>query len=288
MKYAKRAAKGSLFLFILSFISLSLIGGYIGVRGNRVRYTKLPTQPYQEVTFRSEARDHITLSGWYLPANSEKTVIIVHGWGGHRARTLDLVEYLQRSGLNVLTFDLREGSGRNSYGEYESQDLSGAITWLQQEKHLVNSDLSIIGISMGATATVLYASQHPVGSIVLLGPIVDIKAAKQLILKSRHFILPGLYAAGATFVEQYIFGVRPVNPITIFYKISSPTLIMHADNDELSPATSIYSLKEQAEQRNQNNIEFVFLGNVGHKFIDNDKALGFPYAQEITAFIKQN
>lgn len=288
MSHVKHVAKKSFLVFILTFIGVSVVGGYIGVRGNRVRYTTKPSQPYEGVSFPSQARDQLTLSGWYLPGTLDKTVVLVHGWGGHRGRTLAFTEYLQRSGFNVLTFDLRGGTGHNSYGQRESGDLAGAVAWLSTVKKVRPENLTVIGLSMGGAASAIYAADFPIGNLVLLSPVVDIKAVKQFALKNRHFILPNLYASGATFVEQVVFNVRPVNPITVYHKITVPTLIMHSDNDELSPSASLYALKDQTEARNQTNIQFSFLGPVGHTFLDTDEALGFPYAQQIVRFIKAN
>jgi hypothetical protein len=100
----KRTTKYTITTFAISVVIISLIGGYIGMKGNRVPYKTLPSQQYEEVTFASKSRDTMQLSGWYFPAQSQKTAVIVHGWGGNRARLLELTEYLQRNGLNVLTW----------------------------------------------------------------------------------------------------------------------------------------------------------------------------------------
>lgn len=285
-KHTYRVTKATLTLFVLSFLILSLVGGYIGVRGNKVPYTTKPAEAYEDVSFPSEARDHTQLSGWYLPSQTDKVAVIVHGWGGHRARTLELVEYLQRSGINVLTFDLRGGSGRNSYGYHETGDLAGAITWLKQAKLVREENITVIGISMGGTATTVYAAEHTVGSLVLLSPVVDIQAVKLLALRNRHFVLPGLYAWGGSMVERYIFGVTPTNPRDIFASITEPTLIMQAQDDELAPVETIYALQEASVEREQSNVTYVFVGDEGHKFIDKDQSQGFPYAEAIVQFIQ--
>lgn len=286
VRHAKWATKYSIILFILSFILISLVGGYIGVKGNQVRPKIFPTQEYEEVFFTSHARDQIPLTGWYFPAAGTRTAVIVHGWGGHRARLLDLAEYLQRDGINVLTFDLRGGSGRNSYGQHESGDLAGAITWLNQVKRTPSEVISVIGASMGGTASIVYASEHPLDKLVLLAPVVDIKEAKYLALKNRYFVWPNLYATGGSIVERIFFGVKPVNPIDIFYRVTTPTLIMHSRDDDIAPVKSIYELERQTKTHGQTNVTFQYFDSAGHKFVDSDKALDFPISRQVATFIK--
>ncbi len=285
--HVKRTTKYTLVIFAISLILLSFIGAYIGVHGNRVTYSGIPHQKYEEVTFASQARDNLQLGGWYLPASGNKTAVIVHGWGGNRARLLNLAEYLQRRGINVLTFDLRGGTGKNSYGQYEAGDVAGAVSWLAIAKHTPADHVSLIGVSMGGAAVVVYAADHPIGTVVLLSPVVDIGEAKRLVLKNYHFLWPQLYAAGSSQVERVVWGIRPVNPRDVFAQIESPILIMHGTADQLTSVKTIYRVESAMHQRGQSNTTFIYLPDEGHKFIDADSSLGHIYANQIASFISR-
>lgn len=285
---AKRTTKLLTVFLGVSVVVVALISGFLGVRGGRVELTVRPSQPYQEVSFSSLARDQLILDGWYFPADSVQTAVIVHGWSGHRGRWLDLAEYLQRSGVNVLTFDLRGGTGRNTYGQRESGDLAGAIEWLKTDKKVDQTKLAVLGSSMGATAVVGYATGHQLGRLVLFGPVIDLKQVKRTVLKDRYVFWPALYANAATWVERVIFGVEAVNPIAIFGQIEEPTLIIHAENDELSKVESVRRLEKEATDQGQTNLRVIYLPTGGHTFMDEDKANGFPYAKIIAEFVKQN
>lgn len=298
--HLKKGLKWLVWLFILSLVSLSIVSASIGLRGHKVPFRQLPTQPYQEVSFASQVRDHLPLGGWFFPAfvpqsgasvgkpvNSNKVAVIAHGWGGHRARLLPLAQFLQRHGVSVLTFDLRGGTGRNTYGFRESGDIAGAVHFLKTSKRYESDQISVIGASMGGAAAVDFASKNQIDTLILISPIIDIGHAKYTVLKDRHFIFPSLYAAGATVIEWLVFGVRPANPIKIFDRIDEPTLILHTTNDALSPVSDVYHLRRELIKRNQLNVVFDIIDGAEHTFLDHDEENGFPYSQKILEFIQK-
>jgi pimeloyl-ACP methyl ester carboxylesterase len=182
----------------------------------------------------------------------------------------------------------RGGTGKNSYGQHESGDLAGAITWLNDHKQTHPENISVIGASMGGAAATVYAAENSIDTLLLLSPIIDINAAKRTALKNRYFILPNVYATGGTLVERLFFGIMPTNPADVFNTIKTPTLVMHARDDKLAPVSTIYELEAQMKKNNQSNVQFVYLDTAGHAFLDADKANGFPYSQQILEFIKNN
>lgn len=279
--------KLSWWLFAASLLVVSLFGAYLGTRGGTQPYRAYPTQPYEEVSFPSEAEDALMLGGWFFPADSQQVVVIVHGWAGNRARLLGLAEYLQRQNLNVLTFDVRGDTGRNTYGQRESQDLAGAMAWITQTKGFTPEQTTILGNSIGGAATIVYTADHPVSKLVLLSPVVDIGATKWTILKDKTYILPRLYALGATLVEQVFLGVKPTNPKEVLGDITAPTLVLHGTADEISPVQSVYDVEQQLVQQGRTNFQFRYVDNARHAFLDDDAANGFPYSQLIAEFITQ-
>lgn len=133
---------------------------------------------YEDVEF--PARDGLRLSGWFIPAASAPaaTVIVLHTWAGSRlgedatsllanisgALPIDLLRFahaLHTAGYNVLSFDLRNhgqsaGSNAITFGLQESNDLLGALDWLQQRGAIDSSRVGVVGFSLGANA-LLYA-----------------------------------------------------------------------------------------------------------------------------------
>lgn len=284
--HIKKGTKLAIFGFVVSLIVLSVVGAYVGTRGRQVLPKEYPTQEYSEVTIESHTRDQLPMKAWFFPAGSNQVAVIVHGWAGNRARLLVMAEFLQRQNINVLTFDLRGGSGRNTYGQRESEDLAAAVEYVELIKKFEAKNVTVIGNSMGGAASIVYAASHDVGKLVLVSPVVDINLTKWNVLRERNYILPAVYAAGASLVERTIFNVRPINPKDVFGQINEPTLLIHGTADELSPIKGIYSLQDSLKGQRKTNTQFVIVSGAKHTFLDLDKHNNFVYTTRIADFIK--
>ncbi len=270
------------FVYIISVIIVAFIGSYIAAHGNKVAYNRVPTQQYETVSFKTQEKDNLTLNGWYFPADSStKYAVIAHGWGGHRARLLDLAEYLQRGGVNVLTFDMRGGTGKNSYGQKESQDIAGAVAWLQETKHANPQDITVIGASMGGAASIIYASEQKIGKLVLISSVVDLKELRYKILKDWHLLWPQVYAAVSALFERALYNIHPISPKDVFVNVEEPTLMLHGDADELASYAAAQKLTRYP------NVQFITIPGGTHKFLDLDKGQGYPYDAKILEFINR-
>lgn len=129
------------------------------------------------------AQDSVRLSGWYIPAAATNqanggTIILAHGWLWNRlgdaaadlaadlsgttpVELLRLAHTLHCEGYNVLMFDLRNHGESAShppvtFGQSESNDLLGALAYLQTRPDVDIDRVGVIGFSLGANA-LLYA-----------------------------------------------------------------------------------------------------------------------------------
>ncbi len=135
---------------------------------------------FEEISF--PAQDGVRLSGWFIPALADSfrkgaTLIVVHGWPWNRlgetaedpmakldgtqpVDLLRLIYSLHKDGFNVLTFDLRNHGESAAmppvtFGVNESQDLLGALGYLNGRSDIAQNRIGVIGFSMGAN-TLLY------------------------------------------------------------------------------------------------------------------------------------
>jgi fermentation-respiration switch protein FrsA (DUF1100 family) len=127
--------------------------------------------PYEEVDFFS--RDSLRLSGWYIPAlapngqimgiiSNSPTIIVAHGYRKSKASYLEFAHWLWMAGYNVFMLDFRghgysEGPRGTSIGYMERLDVLGAVDYLNQRGL---RRLGIVGVSMGAAAAILAASEN--------------------------------------------------------------------------------------------------------------------------------
>lgn len=137
--------------------------------------------PYENADF--PALDGTRVSGWFIPAalggtRHGATIALVHGWGWNRLgdsaddmlanmtgatpiEFMRLAHSLHYEGYNVLMFDLRNHGESASqppvtFGQKESDDLLGAITYLQGRSDVAADRIGVVAFSLGANA-LLYA-----------------------------------------------------------------------------------------------------------------------------------
>lgn len=152
----------------------------------------------QPVTIRT--KDNIDLAAdWYPITGSSRFAILLHqrtltkeSWAGWAAA-------LNAKGISCLAIDER-GSGASTMGgklDYQNfsdtdyrkreRDVAAVFTWLQQEQKAVESNLILVGASVGANLAIRFLADHPsVPVAIALSPgtnyfgITTTDAVKQL------------------------------------------------------------------------------------------------------------
>lgn len=189
---------------------------------------------YKDVTFPSR-EDHLQIKGWLLPAaNSDRTVIIAHGYRNNRLQddvpALSLAGELVNAGYHVLMFDFRncgESDGNmTSIGQYEVRDLLGAIDFVRAHPDIAHR-IALLGFSMGASTAILAGSREPaVDAVIADSPFADLN--RHLGSKAYPFhdlLMPELSLLTGINPEQ----VSPVKAVQDFSP--RPLLLIHGDAD---------------------------------------------------------
>jgi pimeloyl-ACP methyl ester carboxylesterase len=106
----------------------------------------------RNVSFR--ARDGVLLAGWYVPSRNGATVILLHGSHGSRMDTLSHLRMLTTFGYGILAYDAR-GHGRsagqsNALGWRGTEDVAGAVSFLDRQRGVDSHRIAALGLSMGA------------------------------------------------------------------------------------------------------------------------------------------
>ncbi len=211
-------------------------------RIKRVRVSGSPADLYldhEDLTF--PAADGLALRGWYLAnPGAHASVVIVHDDVGNRSDPgiglLELQRDYVRSGLNVVSFDLRgrgESSGqRNQLGAGEIADVIGAVRYARHR-----SDVPVVlhGFGTGATlALSAAASQDGVAAVVADSPWVSMRDR----VRVRYEHVPAHIFALATALAHWRFGAEldAVMPARSMHELEETSVLyVHSENNRETP-----------------------------------------------------
>ena len=124
-----------------------------------------------------EASDGTKLHGWYLPHPSPRAVVLfAHGNAGNLSHRIEILEMLRTLGVAVLIFDYR-GYGRSSGSPSEAgilDDARAARGWLSRRAAVSESQIVLLGESIGGGVMVDLAAKDGARALVLLGAFTSL------------------------------------------------------------------------------------------------------------------
>ena len=185
--------------------------------------------------------DHITLEGWLIKApGSNKTIILVHGFGMNKGEVLKRTYYLAKH-YNLLYLDCRgagDSSGRSEAGLQESKDIQAAVTYLRTQHPALASKIALYGISMGSAAVAYYAAtQGGAQCLVLESSYFSFKnVAKRWMWK--HAKVPYFpLVSSMIFWKEHKLGqkVETFALKNTASQITCPVLMIQGEKDRLTP-----------------------------------------------------
>lgn len=257
---SKSRTKTYVIALVLALVVLPVSGvlgvsGYVGWNLTHPVHQLLDSDPgqmglpYKDVVFSSRG-DGVQLKGWLVTATaSPKTVIIAHGYRKNRLQddvpVMPIVASLQQQGWNVLLFDFRNsgesGGDLTSVGQYEVQDLLGAVDFVQSQPDL-GQQIVLYGFSMGAATALLAGSREPaVAAVIADSPFADLKTYLHKNL-SVWTELPAIPFNQAFFlVVPSLTGLRAetVSPIAEIPNLGGrPVLLIHGQADTDIPISN--------------------------------------------------
>lgn len=153
-------------IFILLFVLL--LGAIIGfsfwlTRRRQVFKPRSPAEynlPFEDAEFTTE--DGLRLRGWWIPAGTDRTLILLHGFAGSLDPDVIYTPALHAAGFNILQFDFR-GHGRSdkgicTFGYLERRDVRAALNFASRKG---GCHFGVVGFSMGGMVAVLSAAECP-------------------------------------------------------------------------------------------------------------------------------
>jgi uncharacterized protein len=182
--------------------------------------------------------DGETITGWFVPAQSYKAVIICHGNAGNIANRLDLIVMFHNIGLNVLIFDYRgygDSTGKpTEQGTY--RDAKSAWDWLVKTKEFKSRNVAIYGESLGGAVAAWMAEQVHPGA---------------LMLDSTFTSAPDMAKKMFPFLPIRWLCKFKYDTLGAVAKAGCPVLVAHSKNDEMIPYLNGLRIMEAAKQPKQ-------------------------------------
>lgn len=246
----------------------------------------------EDISFYSR-KDNVFLKGWMIKSKeNKKTVIFGHGYGRNRLQTdvplLEIVEELNKKGINVIMFDMRNSgesqSAVTTVGYDESYDLLGAYDYVVSRSD-VSNDVILDGFSMGAVAVILAAEKEPaIKKVIADAPFADLEIYMQekLTIWSKLPSIPFNFTCIQLTPFISDIDIKEVSPMNKVKKLkNTKILLIHGTGDK-----DIDIKNSRIIASNYNNAKLVEFPNAEHvKSFASDKE---RYLQTIETFILQN
>ncbi len=196
----------------------------------------------EEQVWITNPRD-IRLHGWFVSAGgSAPAVIVLHGWGGNAAHMLDLAPAIHTAGLHSLFLDVRN-HGLSEHDDHVSmlrfaEDLGTAVEYLRQRDDV--TDVAVIGHSVGAAASIYYASYHDDVSAVVA--VASFAHPGELMNESIQLPRPIKWAVLRAIETMIGKGFDVIAPRARVEHVSVPLLLVHGGQDDVVPVEDSYEL----------------------------------------------
>lgn len=224
---------------------------------------------YEEIFF--PAIDGITIEGWFIPADSDRLLIMNHpmpcnryGYPGHMDPWKDfggfevnfLPEYkiLHDAGYNIITYDMRNhgrsgtGSGGvNGHGVLEYRDVIGSLHYAKSRTDTRNMKTALYSRCLGANSTIVAMHKHPkefshIKAMIALQPslpgVFVGKAAENLKIENGYDRLDAAFfkRTGYHFTEAW--------PIDYSKSVTVPTLVAQVRLDSSTRVSSVQEIHD--------------------------------------------
>lgn len=266
-----------------------------GTRPDERRRTDTPADhgaTFETVSFAST--DGNTLSGWYLPARAggdaqqrRVTFVLTHGLFRSRYEMLERGIALWREGYGVLLYDLRRHGASaaefSTIGYDERHDVAAAFAFVRAREP--QNRVVLMGVSMGAAATLLAASEISDGQ--LLGVVAESSFLSFADTVRHHVRLIGLPTFPfATLLIKFTswrlnFAADDYDLLRAVGKISRPVLFIGGTKDVRMPTATVleplYAAAQSAGKR-----KFIVEGAThGHAYDESPES----YVKAVNEFV---
>lgn len=206
---------------------------------------------FREITI--PAKNDKNLYGWWFPVGEDApTLILVHGWGRSVERMTPYIEKLCCNGYNLLAFDSRN-HGNSDPDHYSTmvkfaEDIGSSIDYAHQTLQVRNKQVSVIGLSIGGSASI-YASaiDKRISRVVTVGAFAHPADVMTKQLQDRYIPKYPFIWALLKYIEQLVgLSFDDIAPENNICKSEASFLLIHGKKDQVVPLAQAKRLMEKA------------------------------------------
>ncbi|HEY4399486.1 MAG TPA: alpha/beta hydrolase [Lactobacillaceae bacterium] len=209
-------------------------------------------------TWHITTKDGLKLDAWYVPAAkpTTKTAVLAHGWHNNKTTMAVYGQLFRTLGYNVLIPDDRAaGDSQGKYVGYGYLDRRDYIQWLNKvvDKNGTDSQIVMMGMSMGAAATMMTAGESDVPTQVKAF-IED--AGFTSVKDELSFQAGAMYHIPAFPLIDIVSGISKVRAGYTYGEASAleavkrnkrPMFFIHGGHDTFVPTKMVYQLYDAAK-----------------------------------------
>ena len=218
---------------------------------------------YEEIEFQSTDNSGLTLRGWWIPNDSNNTIIYLHGIDSNRAGHtseqtvppgLEVLKNMHSMVYSIFTFDLRghgvSDTAKVGLGVKEIADIKGAINYLETSKDV--EKVALYGISYGAVLAILAGnSDEKIKGIFIDSPynmITDLITGEIPKRTPIPGFIAGFLSQGIIWSSIWLENINldKIRPYESMKDLSYPVLMVHCKDDKRIPIYHSDQIRENA------------------------------------------
>lgn len=206
-------------------------------------------RPFEAITI--ESHDGLKLCGHFLKADSNKLVILVHGYGSSYTEMYNYAKMFEKRGYNILAVECRaHGASEGNMIGMGWLDRLDLLSWIQCML-LQNSAFRIVlfGVSMGgATVCMTLGEKLPNNIVCAISDCAFDNVYRQVsYLKAQTFhVTPKLMMRvfNDYMKRTHNYDMRAADGVKALKKASVPVMFVHGEADKFVPTEMVYRLAE--------------------------------------------
>ncbi len=232
--------------------------------------------------------DELKLHGVFIDNSSNKTVILVHGFGWDYHQMQPYAKMFKQRNFNVLAIDLRahgQSEGKClGFGFLEKEDMKKWVEYVNSR--ILDGKILLFGVSMGAAVVCMSAGEDLKNVVAIISDCAYDNADRQIeyILKKnkipfRKLIKKHLYSFAK---HVYDFDVTQADVVGQVGLSTVPILYIHSMQDDYVPVENLNNLYNATDAH----LRDKFVAEEGGHALSYS-TMGALYEKKVFDFLKQ-